>query len=128
MLLAEYRGTHVAVKRVMPPSGKSLTCESPSHESLPSFGDSDIETGSAAFNWKSTAKESSLNTSISKQTTERVKVKSSDLSSSKAGFLQEMRILSKLQHPCIMTVMGAVNCHNREPMLVTGEFRLRCRI
>jgi serine/threonine protein kinase len=36
----------------------------------------------------------------------------------KNEFMKEMRLLSKLRHPCITTVMGAV-CENRhEPMLV----------
>lgn len=33
-------------------------------------------------------------------------------------FMSEMRTLSRLRHPCITTVMGAVVAHTREPMLV----------
>jgi serine/threonine protein kinase len=36
----------------------------------------------------------------------------------KADFVIEMRHLSKLRHPCITTVMGAVVCLKEEPMLV----------
>ena len=36
----------------------------------------------------------------------------------KQDFIKEMRILSRLRHPCITTVMGAVVSHRREPMLV----------
>mmetsp|Transcript_10342 Transcript_10342/g.22762 ORF Transcript_10342/g.22762 Transcript_10342/m.22762 type:complete len:1423 (+) Transcript_10342:125-4393(+) len=33
-------------------------------------------------------------------------------------FISEMRILSRLRHPCITTVMGAVISHSHDPMLV----------
>ena len=36
----------------------------------------------------------------------------------KAEFVEEMRHLSKLRHPCITTVMGAVIAKHEEPMLV----------
>ncbi|CAB9502908.1 activated protein kinase catalytic subunit alpha-1 [Seminavis robusta] len=36
----------------------------------------------------------------------------------KAEFIQEMRLLSRLRHPCITTVMGAVIGHGHDPMLV----------
>lgn len=36
----------------------------------------------------------------------------------KADFIVEMRHLSKLRHPCVTTVMGAVIAKNEEPMLV----------
>ena len=33
-------------------------------------------------------------------------------------FMKEMRVLSRLRHPCITTVMGAVVTHTHDPMLV----------
>ena len=33
-------------------------------------------------------------------------------------FKDEMRLLSRLRHPCITTVMGAVISHHSDPMLV----------
>ena len=36
----------------------------------------------------------------------------------KKDFISEMRYLSKLRHPCITTVMGAVMASGQEPMLV----------
>jgi class 3 adenylate cyclase len=36
----------------------------------------------------------------------------------KADFIHEMRLLSKLRHPCITTVMGAVISPREEPLLV----------
>ena len=34
-------------------------------------------------------------------------------------FIEEMRTLSKLRHPCITTVMGAVVDKSSEPMMVS---------
>jgi len=34
------------------------------------------------------------------------------------AFMQEMRVLSRLRHPCITTVLGAVISRNHDPMLV----------
>jgi serine/threonine protein kinase len=39
-------------------------------------------------------------------------------------FVEEMRHLSKLRHPCITTVMGAVISRNSEPMLVMEYMQL----
>jgi len=36
----------------------------------------------------------------------------------RADFVMEMRQLSKLRHPCITTVMGAVISKTEEPLLV----------
>ena len=36
----------------------------------------------------------------------------------KNEFMNEMRLLSRLRHPCITTVMGAVVSSGHEPMLV----------
>jgi hypothetical protein len=36
----------------------------------------------------------------------------------RADFVQEMRALSKLRHPCIISVMGAVISKAEEPLLV----------
>ena len=40
----------------------------------------------------------------------------------KAEFMEEMRYLSKLRHPCVTTVMGAVIGSGTEPMLVMGTY------
>ena len=39
-------------------------------------------------------------------------------------FIEEMRYLSKLRHPCITTVMGAIIAKNSEPMLVMEFMQL----
>ena len=44
--------------------------------------------------------------------------KRDEYSKLKADFIQEMRQLSKLRHPCIVQIMGAVISPRQEPMLV----------
>jgi serine/threonine protein kinase len=39
-------------------------------------------------------------------------------------FMEEMRQMSKLRHPCITTVMGAVVEHRSEPMLIMEYMEL----
>jgi len=41
----------------------------------------------------------------------------------KEKFIREMRLLSKLRHPCITTVMGAVIEKGKDPLLVMGKLR-----
>jgi serine/threonine protein kinase len=36
----------------------------------------------------------------------------------RAEFIEEMRLLSRLRHPCITTVMGAVIDSKNEPLLI----------
>ena len=45
-------------------------------------------------------------------------VRSKTYTQLKADFIHEMRLLSKLRHPCITTVMGAVISPREEPLLV----------
>ena len=40
----------------------------------------------------------------------------------KEEFMQEMRHLSKLRHPCITTVMGAMIDKGDDPMLIMGTY------
>jgi len=152
VLLAEYRGTQVAVKRVIPPRRKRKNERTGSVESILSS----IQTSNDFFEFKNdienapngvpllgdTADESislingaHAHTSLelmdsiqnnlsSKETTKRRSVwniqalfknRHSEL---KADFVNEMRHLSKLRHPCIITVMGAVISRWEEPLLV----------
>ena len=123
VLLAEYRGTAVAVKRVTSSDG--------SKKSLPSFDQStsthslgdterDIESN---FGLKTMSpamidhalKSGSLTNSSSRQQNNR---------QLKADFVREMRHLAKLRHPCITTVMGAVISRVEEPMLVMEYMNL----
>lgn len=40
------------------------------------------------------------------------------------AFMQEMRVLSRLRHPCITTVLGAVISRSHDPMLVSKSIKL----
>ena len=42
----------------------------------------------------------------------------------RASFIKEMRTLSKLRHPCVTTVMGAVMINGWEPMMVMEHMDL----
>jgi hypothetical protein len=86
VLLAEYRGTQVAVKRVLPPrnvpkESSSKTYPGPKQE--------------APLQWNNLSQGPSLGRSAKRQHARM-----------KADFIDEMRLLSKLRHPCITTVMG----------------------
>jgi hypothetical protein len=137
VLLAEYRGTEVAVKRVIPP-------KSPSGKMVDSGGavTFDIESGKGSASKIKYFHGVSLHKVVSEKSFKRKSdargsksfriVPESKFSSSSNGrtsnrrthktlkqdFIREMRLLSKLRHPCITTVMGAVMDHVNEPMLV----------
>jgi len=164
VLLGEYRGTQVAVKRVIPPrlkdkkvkknnmlgSGevKPLDDDAPvmvqaRRSSLTNGNVFDIENGvrqplgirssdidkdqSVFFGLKSgalwsqsgsTTRSSSMRMSGSFSGINKLFFKKDDYSKLKKDFMTEMRHLSKLRHPCITTVMGAVIDKREEPMLV----------
>jgi len=179
VLLAEYRGTEVAIKRVIPPRVTKEAASGNDSKEMTTKGESKWywkwrkgDVSSVAANVV-TALDSSIlpddednldinnesdmgrvsgltidmsmdfgKTSGSKHSTEMGKTsggKSSGKSSGKSGksltpgmlmysgkdyrrlkheFVQEMRQLAKLRHPCITTVMGAVISKHDEPMLV----------
>ena len=91
VMLADYRGTRVAVKRASPSTGVS---------SATSFFGTVRKTPEQTINMKSTK-----NNGVTSGST-------------RFDFIQEMRVLSRLRHPCITTVMGAVLEKTREPMLL----------
>jgi len=138
VVLAEYRGTQVAVKRVLPVAKGARGGENASGpgsgprgsenfflsniidrtESMTTAGDDsghevdDVETGvksgtlsgshdSGQKSWLPMANdEGKLQKKLRKE------------------FVAEMRYLSKLRHPCVTTVMGAVIAKKHDPMLV----------
>ncbi|KAL7549758.1 hypothetical protein ACHAWF_013033 [Thalassiosira exigua] len=149
VLLAEYRGTQVAVKRVLPPQfGKDRsdsgsvnfflasyltddeTMETSQFDTASRDGDGDVEAGK---------RRSSAGTD-SQGFVPRTYNDSQDTSGPRSGwdskewvgrkqkekinkrlkkeFIMEMRQLSKLRHPCITTVMGAVIAKKQDPMLI----------
>ena len=99
--LIEYRGTQVAVKRVIPPKSR-VAFESSFHYF--DRQDKTDPTGEESLEHQS-GDNPGLRTGYSKST---------DLESAgkdswehlRMNFVEEMRILSKLRHPCICTVMG----------------------
>mmetsp|Transcript_29050 Transcript_29050/g.57800 ORF Transcript_29050/g.57800 Transcript_29050/m.57800 type:complete len:1354 (-) Transcript_29050:61-4122(-) len=112
VLLAEYRGTNVAVKRVIPPQkkskvGSSKTDMTTSFENNPSKQDyaskQDPASTSATLSLR-------MMSGSSKARNEYAKLK--------ADFILEMRALSKLRHPNITTIMGAIVAKNEEPMMI----------
>ena len=178
VVLAEYRGTHVAVKRVIPPRATTTkTCNKGetkrrnrifgagdpqemglrstslmqncddeaaavdrqrkmSSQALKTVTDgthrtcgTDIESGISAIE-KSTKKAAPHHPRFDSGSFWRVSLrqrrprntallrKRNEYALLKANFITEMRRLSKLRHPSITTVMGAVVRHNQEPMLV----------
>ena len=47
---------------------------------------------------------------------------SSEPENQPTGFMREVRLLSKLRHPCITTVMGAVKLTNESMMVMECKF------
>eukprot|EP00980_Cylindrotheca_fusiformis_P023026 scaffold10066_cov100-Cylindrotheca_fusiformis.AAC.3 len=124
ILKAEYRGTEVAVKRVLPPlqeeggwkmkestaTGSMDTSQGPQsktqitrkqHLGLPSV----VDKGSIERNVSSS---SPVRTSVGNGGMATVAIASLEISRSqlRKDFVKEMRVLSKLRHSCIATVMG----------------------
>eukprot|EP00555_Chaetoceros_dichaeta_P013092 CAMPEP_0198268664 /NCGR_PEP_ID=MMETSP1447-20131203/38306_1 /TAXON_ID=420782 /ORGANISM="Chaetoceros dichaeta, Strain CCMP1751" /LENGTH=742 /DNA_ID=CAMNT_0043959849 /DNA_START=100 /DNA_END=2328 /DNA_ORIENTATION=- len=170
VLLGEYRGTQVAVKRVIPPRVKRETASNTIAEEMKKKtklnflgrwrkdessvaatvfatmnkhiipgadedeSDIDIESdmgkvsgltvdmdtgfskrsGSIGFG----SKKSSVHSSGKAATPDMSMYSNGDYSRLKQDFIKEMRQLSKLRHPCITTVMGAIISKREEPMLV----------
>ena len=156
VLLAQYRGTKVAVKKVIPSNtrcksrSKSLsnnqdisrvscviTAESFKHEDNYSSTERQDEKSShitrenlVSGNFGGTIKRKNDRVSIKSNlslimsgfsTTFKLKNRGQKVASSsrlKVDFILEMRTLSKLRHPCITTVMGAVVDPGYETMLI----------
>lgn len=101
VLLAEYRGTKVAVKKVLPPSRKSKHRES-------ARGHDSLQTASATGH-SSTAGYSSGASSLSdpsqREASRLSMLYKKDNQQSQQDFIEEMRQVSKLRHPFVTTVM-----------------------
>lgn len=144
VLLARYRGTDVAVKRVLPPKESEHTEGVASHEGFnprSSFVDNrsyssdewsdDPETGKRNNKGKrpgaaSGGHESNpgSNSRWIATTFLRTIKWTDDHTIMKREFIREMRLLSKLRHPNIITVMGAVLSNVHEPMLIMEYMKL----
>mmetsp|Transcript_25718 Transcript_25718/g.37953 ORF Transcript_25718/g.37953 Transcript_25718/m.37953 type:complete len:1494 (+) Transcript_25718:46-4527(+) len=148
VLMAEYRGTNVAVKRVIPPRTEVTTDKSSSTTGFAMLkkiivggptkphlaeqkpeeqqkGGIEKPVGNSKRNDGVMSGSLLYNTSVFSGT-DSWKTKGSsgfangskNYASLKTDFIVEMRLLSKLRHPCITTVMGAVINKREEPMLV----------
>jgi class 3 adenylate cyclase/tRNA A-37 threonylcarbamoyl transferase component Bud32 len=138
---AEYRGTQVAVKRVLPLLYENPIDEGNQSERLDQSSTSILHLSiggklsrSSHFNSGQRQSFSPVHTeSLTKRqlTSMIAQIKSFNPASifngarmymskkwQKENFIQEMRLLSKLRHPCITTVMGAVILPNEDPLLV----------
>jgi hypothetical protein len=139
VLLGEYRGTQVAVKRVLPQKGKGGMDISHNTGSVSGDNEHSGHSGSNSMNDRSKfAMQSSGMKSASHGTQSTMLSTIGRTSTASPGrmetgrrlkkdFLEEMRSLSKLRHPCITTIMGAVvgkcskvNCRSRQ----WGDFDL----
>ncbi|CAB9500762.1 activated protein kinase catalytic subunit alpha-1 [Seminavis robusta] len=126
VLRATYRGTAVAVKRVIPPRRTDI--DNSSHR----FGSGQDAYQSIDGHMRSYSKPNSKPRgadSMPSLLEGKALLKLSFLSGPsgrdvaewrkrRQAFVKEMRYLSKLRHPCITTVMGAVIDSKSEPMLV----------
>jgi len=122
--LAEYRGTKVAVKRVIAPETKH---KRKSHKEQATFkidsisrASEDPENGlksNPGLQSTGTHKSHLMSTSRHLATTSARQQKRTH-EKLKADFVVEMRQLAKLRHPNITTVMGAVLSRGEEPMLL----------
>lgn len=135
VLLAEYRGTQVAVKRVLPVGKKkrsgSMSLTGSVQTSVSHFEGMGSVQSLSNVGMDSTASGVSLGNSSSNSAGSK-SGGSDDGDGMAAGplfwrtkkarlqeeFIDEMRLLSKLRHPSITTVMGAVISSKSEPMMV----------
>ena len=125
VLLAEYRGTKVAIKKVIPPGLRNslstrtsndikLRTWEPDSPADPEEGG--VNPGLLSMGVHNTGMPSSSNLGGSlDRTAYRQKRKYKKM---KADFVVEMRQLAKLRHPNITTTMGAVLTRKEEPMLL----------
>jgi hypothetical protein len=148
VLLAEYRGTQVAVKRVIPPATKKNQSAATTviirddasddlgGDSTHSRGQSKMgkggsvgtasAVGSSGSGYKSAmtsgvaggSKMGFMSGTASMFGGGRGGTDSALRKRLKLEFVEEMRYLSKLRHPCVTTVMGAVIDRGQEPMLI----------
>jgi len=111
VILAEYRGTLVAVKRVIPPIAQSLGVAKRSP--LISFHYDDMAAvdhpstmSSDYFESRETAEISRHDRSIGTSQFPHEETSASKWKKMKRACMDEMHYLSKLRHPCITTIMG----------------------
>lgn len=135
VVLAEYRGTQVAVKRVIPvvkgsksKNGSGLSgggnslgsdfflsnilrrSETTSSTDSGHSSEDTVERGIVSGTFETSSHQKNWLPMANNETKLQRKLR--------ADFIKEMRYLSKLRHPCVTTVMGAVIASKYDPMLV----------
>jgi serine/threonine protein kinase len=110
VLLAEYRGTKVAIKRVLPPKRKAAKANDECEFSDEEAGDYTQSTSDMEGSMSQVGYLGGLWCGLFASS------EAADYKRMEKDFVKEMRLLSKLRHPCIAKIMGAVL--NTEPMLV----------
>eukprot|EP00980_Cylindrotheca_fusiformis_P006884 scaffold1442_cov128-Cylindrotheca_fusiformis.AAC.5 len=125
ILKAEYRGTDVAIKRVLPPREEWKPKGSAVTGSLISSNQPLLETPSKPeqhLSLRSVAESVSTVSVLGRTFAVDGKRSTIAVGSSRyqlrKNFKKEMRVLSKIRHSCIATIMGAVLERGSEPMLV----------
>ena len=161
VLLAEYRGTQVAVKRVIPPqkdrpSGrtsstfwgrgtksttailfdaasdtfkkeKQATTHSVEEDNSEVGASNTSMTGTGSWAGMSMSLASGVRSAVGAQSMRgndrklRKIKKGPTLRQLKEEFMEEMRYLSKLRHPCVTTVMGAMIEKSEDPMVSSAD-------
>mmetsp|Transcript_73488 Transcript_73488/g.239093 ORF Transcript_73488/g.239093 Transcript_73488/m.239093 type:complete len:915 (+) Transcript_73488:919-3663(+) len=138
VLKAEWCGTDVAVKRVLPPGGfvsypafgdplldrRMRSMPSSSRSSPHSSGDfvglevGDEEVRTEPIGWMTPGCHTTISRRMSQCTRPSAFTTANSPAQLRLDFMEEMRLLSKLRHPCVLAVMGAVIPNKMEPMLV----------
>lgn len=147
VVAAEYRGTRVAVKRVIPPNQATAgaeifdydddsadeECEMPQSHAARRYPRKRYSMGMGSGSSENTAllaemqkryNESRRRSSMGLASGSNSKKNTSLLTKPQSyaylhgSFIEEMRVLSKLRHPCITTFMGAMIERNEDPLLV----------
>jgi len=124
VIKAEYRGTMVAVKRVIPPLTATNATNSERIDASGSAKAPNLllslkgKINHNSFNFEPHADTEVKRSVLLRSAFDFSSLKKHNHEKLKAEFIQEMRLLSKLRHPCITTIMGAVISKSEEPLLV----------
>ncbi|EGD76817.1 TKL/DICTY4 protein kinase [Salpingoeca rosetta] len=132
VIKGELNGTGIAIKRAMPrPSSDALASSSKNQKSGTSVASFEVKGNSSqagvattVFNLGYHANGGDLIEKALKQdhsslfgSTQRGRT-TKDYSVAKAEFMAEIRLLSRLRHPCVATMLGAIVTRSKEVLLV----------
>lgn len=118
VLLAEYRGTQVAVKSVLPPESKRRHPAKVSNSDEEYKDPEETRSGHRSSPGLETDGRHNSRKSMTLMSGSSYLSKKRLRQKMRADFILEMRQLNKLRHPNITTTLGAVLAPGEEPMLV----------